>query len=134
MHTRVSVTYSTTWLLLFVRERGSLWGNEQGKRKRYASGWKCVMAPPLSTLLIYLPRRVYFYRIHIDALTTALVYQGISEYQHGVNQSDGCFRLVWVMKMLFPPCSTTPLHHSPPLSKITASTRDAAATFGPPAE
>ena len=63
------------------------------------------MAPPLSSVLIYLPRRVYFYGTHVDVLTTALIYQGISEYQHGVNHSEGCFQLAWVMKMIFFPPS-----------------------------
>lgn len=77
-------------LPLRVRHALALRGNEQEEGKWNASGWKCVATPPLSSLLIYLSWRVYFYGTHEDPRTTALIYQGISEYRHGVNHSDGC--------------------------------------------
>lgn len=133
MHTQRSVISSTARTLLFAWEPGSLWGNEQEERKWYASGWKCVTAPPLSTLLIYLPRSVYFYRVHVDAPTTG---SRLSRHQRIPTWSQS---LRWLLpnrpgyeNAFF----LLPLHHStPPQSlKITASTRDAAATLGPPAE
>lgn len=106
-----------------------------------ASGWKCGMAPPLSSLLIYLPRHVYFYGIRVDVLTTAphpsfffFFFPGISEYQHGANHSEWLNQTRLVYENTAPPATTLPL--PPPFScpEITAPTQDAVATYGPPAE
>lgn len=138
MHTHMSVISSTAQTLLFAWEPGSLWGNEQEERKWCASGWKCVTAPPLSTLLIYLPRSVYFYRVHVDAPTTG---SRLSRHQRIPTWSQSLrwllpTRLVYENAFFFSLPFTIPSSpfNPPPSLKITASTRDAAATFGPPAE